>query len=129
MKLGDVAFIIAVWKIFATTSLPQVPTSCNSPEPPITIILLELIILAAASAPGYNSLDLQPILDCNIPKFEVKHQQFKKGKIKIVSELVFLLFLNKCVAFFWDTQYSQQNNKIKQQSTKSHSDQGFFIPL
>ena len=39
-------------------------------------------------------------MDCNIPKFKLKHQQFKNGKTKLVSELVFLLFLGKCVAFF-----------------------------
>ena len=30
----------------------------------------------------------------------LKHQQFKNSKTKLVNELVFMLFLNKCVAFF-----------------------------
>ena len=39
------------------------------------------------------------ILDYNIPKFKLKHQQFKNGNAKILSELAFLLFLNKRIAF------------------------------
>ena len=35
-----------------------------------------------------------------MPKFKLKHQQFKTSKIKLVSELVFLLFSCKRVAFF-----------------------------
>ena len=40
------------------------------------------------------------MLDCNISKCKLKHQQFKKGKIIVICELLFLLFLNKRVAFF-----------------------------
>ena len=43
---------------------------------------------------------LQPILNCNIPKFKFKYQQFKTGETKLVYELVFLLFSNKRVSFF-----------------------------
>ena len=42
---------------------------------------------------------LQPIFDCNIPKFKIKHRQFRKGKITLASELVLFLFSNKLVAF------------------------------
>ena len=35
------------------------------------------------------------ILDCNIPIFKLKYQQFKNGQAKLDSETVFLLFFNK----------------------------------
>ena len=48
---------------------------------------------------SHNFFNLQLILDCNIPKFKLKHQQFKNSETKLVIELVFLLLSNKGVAF------------------------------
>ena len=52
---------------------------------------------------SYNFSNLQPILNCNIPKFKLKHQHFKKDKMNLSSELVFLLFSNKRVEVFGTT--------------------------
>ena len=48
--------------------------------------------------------NLQPILASNIPNFKSKHQQFKNGRNKLVSKLVFLLFLNKRVCLVHQVQ-------------------------
>ena len=45
------------------------------------------------------------MLDCNIPKFRMKHQQFKNGKIKLASELVFLAIFEQTYSF-WNTRYN-----------------------
>ena len=49
---------------------------------------------------SHNFHNLPSILDCNIPKLKLKHQQLKNGKTKLVSELVSLLFSSKRVDFF-----------------------------
>ena len=48
---------------------------------------------------SYKFFNLQPILDCNIAKFKLRHQKFKNGKIKLVSEFFFAIFKQTCVAF------------------------------
>ena len=54
------------------------------------------------TAPGhsYNFHNLQPILDYNIQKFALKYHQYKNGKTRLVSLLIFILFSNKRAAFF-----------------------------
>ena len=43
------------------------------------------------SSDSHNFLNIQPILDCNKPKF--KHKQLKNRKSKFFIKIVFLLFL------------------------------------
>ena len=59
---------------------------------------------------NHNFHNLQPILDCIIPKFKLKHQQLKAGKTKLGSWLVSLLFLWNPVEF--DSQ--RKNVLVKQ---------------
>ena len=54
---------------------------------------------------SHCSANFQPILDCFIPDFKLKHEDSDNMKADRASTVVFNLHQIKRRAFFWDTRY------------------------